>query len=167
MSKHHLWIGTLNVKAKYNQTLNIIILSLNPSWRCPLCQHPLPLGYMCISCGKNLWGVYNWNKAIVLHVKEVICGPSPLPSWILLRRSGLTFPLRPNMVWLMWFKWGLWNTLAIHHYLVFYLVLSSLAGRPPQPCRVTLPLYVSRGILKGRHVNSIQLFSTYSRWSVL
>lgn len=49
----------------------------------------------------------------------------------------------------MWCKWGLWNTLAIHHYLALYLVLGSLAGRPPHPCRVRLPLYFSRGISKA------------------
>lgn len=33
-------------------------------------------------------------------------------------RSCQIFPLRPNMVWLMWCKWGIWNTLTIQLYLL-------------------------------------------------
>ena len=51
------------------------------------------------------------------NVKEVSCDQLWLPFWILSLRSGQTFPLRPNMVWLMWCKWGISNTLAIQLYL--------------------------------------------------
>lgn len=57
------------------------------------------------------------KKTIVPNMKEVSCDRLWLPSWILSLRSGQTFPLRPNMVWLMWCKWGIWNTLAIQLYL--------------------------------------------------
>lgn len=51
-------------------------------------------------------------------MKAVNCDPFWLARWILSLRSSQTFPVRPNMVWLMWCKWGIWNTLAIHLYLV-------------------------------------------------
>lgn len=51
-------------------------------------------------------------------MKAANCDPFWLPRWILSLRSSHTFPLRPNMVWLMRCKWGIWNTLAIHLYLV-------------------------------------------------
>lgn len=41
-----------------------------------------------------------------------------MPGCILSLRSRQTFPPRPNMVWLMWCKWGIWNTPPIQLYLV-------------------------------------------------
>lgn len=74
----------------------------------------------------GLKGSDDLNKSTVLQVTEVICDQLWMPQWILPLRSCQTFLLSPNTLWLMWCKWGIWNTPAIQLYL------------PLSPLRVSL-----------------------------
>lgn len=71
------------------------------------------------------------NKSTVLWVTEVICDQLWMPEWILPLRSCQTF-LLSHTLWLMWCKWGIWNTPAIQLYLplspLLVLLRTSLLG---------------------------------------
>lgn len=131
---------------------NIIILCLNPS-----------SGVLLISRPSVFWEHRDTRpfpktceariietKPFLLHVKGVICDPTRLP------RENSFAKVRPDIP--SETKHGLTHVVQmrpLEHFgysslsRALSLVLSSLAGRPPRPCLVRLPLYFSHGISKA------------------